>query len=82
MAAKSSISRKKKYFKISSLDKVEACEGVFLPGRSLRQHLYQRGNHKSLDDDDDDDYVDDMATKKVRTMMAMTKQMTITFITT
>ena len=48
--------------KIPGLDKVKAGKGVFFPGRSLRQHLYQRGSHESLDhdeDDDDDDNDDD-----------------------
>ena len=43
--------------KIPSLDKVKAGEGVFFPGRSLRQHLYQRGSHKSLDDGGEDDEI-------------------------
>ena len=43
--------------KIPGLDKVKAGEGVFFPGRSLRQHLYQRGSHKSLDDGGEDDEI-------------------------
>ena len=46
-----------KYLKIPGLDKVKAGEGVFFPGRSLRQHLYQRGSHKSLDDGGEDDEI-------------------------
>ena len=46
-----------KYLKIPGLDKVKAGEGVFFPGRSLRQHLYQRGSHKSLDDGEEDDEI-------------------------
>ena len=38
---------------------MEAFEGVFLPGRCLRQHLYQRGSHESLDHDEDNDDEDD-----------------------
>ena len=54
-----------KYLKIPGLDKVKAGEGVFFPGRSLRQHLYQRGSHKSLDDggEDDEIYRDIIMTK-------------------